>query len=79
MLPQVAPVTFPDVDAAGFALLDAQTGSNVGSARTRSEVRDLISEIQEETPDLVGLVLVVAVDEKGQRIDSWPASSIVPG
>jgi hypothetical protein len=70
-------VTFPDVDAAGFALLDSQTGSNVGSARTRSEVKGLIAEIQEESPDLVSMVLVVAVDEKGQRIDSWPASAIL--
>ena len=72
----VTPVSFPEVEAAGFALLDSQTGSNVGSARTRSEVRGLIEEIQEESPGLVAKVLVVAVDDKGQTIQSWPASAL---
>jgi hypothetical protein len=69
-------VTLPDVDAAGFALLDSLTGSNIGSARTWAAVNLLVDEIREEAPERIALVLVAALDEKGQLIDSWPAEAL---
>lgn len=68
-------VQFERVDAAGFALFDLASGSQVGAAADRRELLGILDEIREEagSTDL----LVVAVDDKGQRIGSWNASNLL--
>ena len=70
-------MTFERVDAASFALFEIETGSNIGSAADRRGLFDLLDEIDETDRDRLELVVVVALDEKGQRIDSWPALAIL--
>jgi hypothetical protein len=70
-------VQFERVDAAWFVLFDLPTGSKVGSARVRKELFELLEETRQAEPEHLRTLLVVAVDDKGQRMGSWPASELL--
>lgn len=65
-------------DAAFYVMYEAKTGSTVGSAPSWAELRVLLDEIvEEEGTARLPLVAAVALDDKGQRIGSWPAVSVL--
>ena len=68
---------FERVDAAAFVLFHRPTASRVGVANHRRELFVMLEEVREDTPQRLEKLVVVAVDDKGQRIDSWPALSIL--
>jgi hypothetical protein len=68
---------FERMDAAAFALFDLPTGSKVGTAWDRAELFALLDETREEDPKRLPSLLVVAVDDKGQRMGSWPAAELL--
>jgi hypothetical protein len=70
-------MTFERVDADSFVLLEVETGSNIGSARDRKGLFALLDKLDETDRERLPLVVVVALDKKGQRIDSWAATSIL--
>lgn len=72
----MADMDFP-YDAAAYVMYEAQTGSNVGSAQSWPELRDLLNEIVHDSREQLPFVAVVALDDKGQRIGSWPAVSVL--
>ena len=70
-------MSFDTVDAAAFALVDLESGSRVGAAHLRSQVRALLRQSREEEPDRLAFLVVVAVDDMGQEIESWSAPEIL--
>ncbi|MEX2202928.1 MAG: hypothetical protein WD965_02455 [Actinomycetota bacterium] len=64
-------------DAACYVLYEAHGGSNVGSATTWAGLRVLLDEIVSERRGRLSLVAVVALDDKGQRIGTLPAESVL--
>jgi hypothetical protein len=69
--------TFPEVHASSYVLLEALTGSNIGTAADQEGVSQLLGELDEEDHQRDEYVAVVALDEKGQKIDAWPAASLL--
>lgn len=72
----MAEMEFPH-NAAAYVMYEARTGSSVGSAQNWPELRDLLNEILEDSRDHLTFVAVAALDDKGQRIGSWPAVSVL--
>lgn len=67
---------FERVDAAAFTLLYLDSDAQIGTAPDRSHLFALLEEIREQDETALPRILVVAVDDKGQRMGSWRASSL---
>jgi hypothetical protein len=68
---------FEKVDAAAYALFDTASGSQVGSALDRSDLFEQLDLGIHKYPEQFTRVLVVAVDESGNRLGSWKASELL--
>lgn len=73
-MPNMTP--FPE-DAPAYILFEARTGSNVGSAASRPELRELLDEILDMSKEDFAYVSVVALDAKGQRMGAWSALEVL--
>jgi hypothetical protein len=49
----------------------------VGVANHRRELFEMLDEVREDTPQRLEKLVVVAVDDKGQRISSWRAANLL--
>jgi hypothetical protein len=65
---------FLDRHASAYSLVDLETGSSVGAAGTRDELRELL---HDEEPHALGRLLVIALDAQGRRIDDCYADELV--
>jgi hypothetical protein len=65
---------FPDVPASAYSLVDLETGSTVGAAASRDELKEILLE---EDRDALRRLLVIGLDAQGRPIGDWHADDLV--